>query len=43
MNVECGMWNAEWQGESRSAIDLRLLFRIRHSAFRIGWGGEAGQ
>ena len=32
------MRNAEWQCRRRSATDLPLPFRIRHSAFRIGWG-----
>jgi len=32
--TECGMRNAEWQYERRSAIDPPLQFRIPHSALR---------
>src|SRR3989441_11343301 len=32
-SAECGMRNAEYQGERRAASDLPLQFRIPHSAF----------
>ena len=35
MNAECGIRNAECQGERRVASDLALQFRIPHSTFRI--------
>jgi len=33
-SAECGMRNAEYRGERRSANDLSLQFRTPHSAFR---------
>src|SRR3989442_1812386 len=40
-NAECGMRNAEYQWEHRSASDFPCTFRIPHSAFRTP-GGEVG-
>src|SRR6266550_3443182 len=38
-NAECGVRNAECQGERRFAHDRPLQFRTPHSAFRIRGGG----
>src|SRR2546428_11063260 len=38
-SAECGVRNAECQGERRFAIDLPLQFRIPPSALRIRAGG----
>ena len=39
-NAECGMRNAELQGEVTRSVTLTLTLRIPHSAFRtLGRGG----
>src|SRR3989442_9133780 len=40
-SAECGVRNAECQGERRSAHDPSLQFRIPHSTLRIRGGGGA--